>query len=184
MKYLNVDNNDMYTIPRLKLLGTRSLSRTPHTTTTTTTDSSYEDHVLTTLSPPSAETAFSTHDQRSDGGVVSISTTPPPASPLASAPLSPTHKLGGEKTTAHSSSIQTSISSPVPRTEGTCSTNSIPIPGSSTDRDGRMGRSPQWSPIPAVKGENKVADFSPFPVLETLSMVNNLVSVYILYHNL
>ena len=97
-----------------------------------------------------------------------------------SAPLSPTtHKLGGEKITALSSSIQASTLSTGPGTEGTCSTtlpNSVPIPGSNTNRDSHMGRSPQWSPTPVVKGGNKGGDFSPFPVLETLSMINNLVS--------
>ena len=230
LKYLNLSNNEIYYIPRLRLLGTSNLQSTVtqnmqnHNgndrsggTTSRSISELREDDGLASLSPKLEECVPSDGPLRDGevGGALEEEgeetskvgngrTASAPAIPLRNQTLE--HLLIRRKQTQSKSDTNLrskQSNTPTPKLETTqsqngMSTTSVPIPGTKssvpnaspppntqrTDRGsprdvesgGMEGKIEQWSPSEVMMMNQGGSDLFPFPRLETLNLVNNLVS--------
>lgn len=217
LKYLNLDNNEIYTIPRLKLLGTnllRPFSRAYDQDRAT--GDLQTDNRVPILSPQPPETEGNATGREAAENDVLVTTGG--MGRLPSIPQSPVEDKVGKKDlhTASAPAFKEAVSVEGKERErkmhaqslvikqppseqaansilrpGTTSTDdSIPMLGSDSnstpatnnaDRGGDTNQTDvefeQWSPSPALLDSRQGSDLFPYPVLETLSLVNNLVSL-------
>ena len=165
LRYLNLDNNEVYAVPQLKLIGTSPLkgstvvhTSTQHTSPThTTIKESDHDESVTVPDPRSSSS-------NSQALGLSDTTKLPTVDPVQEAVSTPDSTLptSAPPNTAHQEPVSGRLSEPrlqEPQTYGEPTPTVITV----DQLSGSLGR---------VTPTNSMA---PFPKLETLSLANNLV---------
>ena len=168
LRYLNLDNNEVYAVPQLKLIGTSPLkgSTVVHTST------QYASPAHTTIKESDHGESVTVPDPRSPSSnsqtlgqtVVSDTTKLPTVDPVQDAVSTPDFALptSAPPNTAHHEPASGCLSEPrlqEPQTDGEPTPTVITV----DQLSGSLGR---------VTPTNSMA---PFPKLETLSLANNLV---------